>query len=102
MADVLTLKDGQQLTGTLVSRNADGIVFEAAGNSFPLKATILQVLVLMMLSLHKRQRQKIKHKLRLLIRQKYLRLQLVLDLLLKPTPPLIAGNTRQGTNLPQG
>lgn len=31
MADVLVLKDGQSLTGTLVSRNADKLVFEIAG-----------------------------------------------------------------------
>ena len=31
LADVLVLKDGQSLTGTLVSRNADKLVFEIAG-----------------------------------------------------------------------
>jgi len=31
LADVLVLKDGQSLTGTLVSRNADTLVFEIAG-----------------------------------------------------------------------
>jgi len=31
MADVLILKDGQSLTGTLVSRNTDKIVFDIAG-----------------------------------------------------------------------
>jgi hypothetical protein len=31
LADVLTLKDGQSLTGSLVSRNADTLVFEIAG-----------------------------------------------------------------------
>ncbi|WP_019028198.1 hypothetical protein [Colwellia piezophila] len=31
LADVLVLKDGQTLTGTLVSRNADKLVFEIAG-----------------------------------------------------------------------
>jgi len=31
MADVLVLKDGQSITGTLVSRNADTLVFEIAG-----------------------------------------------------------------------
>ena len=31
LADVLVLKDGQSLTGTLVSRNADKLVFDIAG-----------------------------------------------------------------------
>lgn len=38
IADVLTLKDGQTLTGTLVSRDANGVVFEIAGQQLTFKS----------------------------------------------------------------
>jgi len=38
LADVLVLKDGQSLTGTLVSRNADTLVFEIAGQQLTFDA----------------------------------------------------------------
>lgn len=37
-ADVLTLKDGQRLTGTLVSRDANGVTFEIAGQKLNFKS----------------------------------------------------------------
>ena len=37
LADVLKLKDGQTLTGTLVSRDANGVVFEIAGQQLTFK-----------------------------------------------------------------
>jgi len=37
-ADVLTLKDGQKLTGTLVSRDANGVVFDIAGQKLTFKS----------------------------------------------------------------
>jgi len=37
-ADVLTLKDGQKLTGTLVSRDANGVVFDIAGQQLTFKS----------------------------------------------------------------
>jgi len=37
-ADVLTLKDGQSITGTLVSRDANGVVFEVAGQQLTFKS----------------------------------------------------------------
>ena len=42
LADVLTLKDGQSLTGTLVSRNADKLVFEIAGQQLSFDADKVQ------------------------------------------------------------
>ncbi len=37
-ADVLTLKDGQTLTGTLVSRDVNGVVFDIAGQQLTFKS----------------------------------------------------------------
>ncbi|RHW77438.1 hypothetical protein [Colwellia sp. RSH04] len=37
-ADVLTLKDGQSITGTLVSRDANGVVFDVAGQQLTFKS----------------------------------------------------------------
>jgi hypothetical protein len=37
-ADTLTLKDGQTITGTLVSRSADGVVFDIAGQQLKFDA----------------------------------------------------------------
>jgi len=37
-ADVLTLKDGQKITGTLVSRDANGVVFDIAGQQMTFKS----------------------------------------------------------------
>lgn len=42
LADVLVLKDGQSLTGTLVSRNADKLVFEIAGQQLSFDADKVQ------------------------------------------------------------
>ncbi len=42
LADVLVLKDGQSLTGTLVSRNADTLVFEIAGQQLSFDADKVQ------------------------------------------------------------
>lgn len=41
-ADTLTLKDGQTLTGTLVSRNSNGVVFEVAGQQMKLDSANVQ------------------------------------------------------------
>ena len=41
-ADTLTLKDGQTLTGTLVSRNADTLVFEIAGQQMKFDSANVQ------------------------------------------------------------
>lgn len=38
LADVLTLKDGQTLTGSLVSRDANGVVFDIAGQQLTFKS----------------------------------------------------------------
>jgi len=42
IADVLVLKDGQTLTGTLVSRNADGVVFEIGGQQLKVDSANVQ------------------------------------------------------------
>ena len=42
LADVLTLKDGQTLTGTLVSKDSNGIVFEIAGQKLKFDSTKVQ------------------------------------------------------------
>jgi len=42
IADVLVLKDGQKLTGTLVSRNADGVVFEIGGQQLKFDSANVQ------------------------------------------------------------
>lgn len=43
-ADTLTLKDGQTLTGTLVSRNANGVVFEVAGQQMKFESANVQAI----------------------------------------------------------
>jgi hypothetical protein len=42
IADVLTLKDGQTLTGTLVSRSAEGVVFEIGGQQMKFASANVQ------------------------------------------------------------
>ena len=42
IADVLVLKDGQTLTGTLVSRNADGVVFDIGGQQLKFDSANVQ------------------------------------------------------------
>ena len=42
LADVLTLKDGQTLTGKLVSQDAKGVVFEIAGQQLTFDTSKVQ------------------------------------------------------------